>query len=96
MVDRFYLNYHSCRYVRPLQVIRLKHPVSDELLLRLNSEFKDIVVDGRIERLPCALEPEIDEPELLDLHRIAFRFDRRSYGRLRELIDILNEDAAGE
>lgn len=94
-VDRFYLNYHSCRYVRPLQVIRLKHPVSDELLKRLNRDFRDITVAGSIERLPCALEPEIDEPEALDLYRIAFRFDRKSYGRLREMIDVLNDDAAG-
>ena len=94
-VDRFYLNYHSCRFARPLQIIRLNHPVGDELLTRLNREFRDIIVSGNIERLPAPLDVESDEPEAAHLYRIAFRFDRKSYGRLRELIDVLNLDAAG-
>tara|TARA_B100000809_G_scaffold11009_1_gene10326 strand:- start:194 stop:1261 length:1068 start_codon:yes stop_codon:yes gene_type:complete len=90
MVDGFYRNYHSARYVRPLQVIRMNQPVTDSLLERLNREFSDIVVSGKIERLSAALEAEKDEPKTADLHRIAFRFDRKSYGRLRSLIDVLN------
>jgi uncharacterized protein (TIGR00730 family) len=90
VVTGFYRNYHSTRYVRPLQVIRMKEPVEDSLLERLNREFSDIIVSGKIERLPAALEAEKDEPLTADLHRIAFRFDRKSYGRLRELIDMLN------
>lgn len=89
-ITRFYLNYHSTRYVRPLQVIRLNYPVSDALLDRLNREFQDIIVSGEIERLPSPLEVERDEPLSADLHRIAFNFDRKSYGRLRALIDVLN------
>ena len=90
VVDGFYRNYHSTRYVRPLQVIRMNQPVTDSLLERLNREFSDIVVSGKIERLSAALEAEKDEPKTADLHRIAFRFDRKSYGRLRSLIDVLN------
>ena len=90
VVDGFYRNYHSTRYVRPLQVIRMNQPVTDSLLERLNREFSDIVVSGKIERLSAALEAEKDEPKTTDLHRIAFRFDRKSYGRLRSLIDVLN------
>jgi len=90
VVDGFYRNYHSTRYVRPLQVIRMNQPVTDSLLERLNREFSDIVVSGKIERLSAALEAEKDEPKTADLHRIAFRFDRKSYGRLRALIDVLN------
>ncbi|MEE3181063.1 MAG: TIGR00730 family Rossman fold protein [Planctomycetota bacterium] len=90
VVDGFYRNYHSTRYLRPLQVIRLNQPVTDSLLERLNREFSDIIVSGKIERLPAALEAEKDEPQTADLHRIAFRFDRKSYGRLRALIDVLN------
>lgn len=90
VVDGFYRNYHSARYVRPLQVIRMNQPVTDSLLERLNREFSDIVVSGKIERLSAALEAEKDEPKTADLHRIAFRFDRKSYGRLRSLIDVLN------
>ena len=90
VVDGFYRNYHSTRYVRPLQVIRMNQPVTDSLLERLNREFSDIVVSGKIERLSAALEAEKDEPKTADLHRLAVRFDRKSYGRLRALIDVLN------
>ena len=90
VVTGFYRNYHSARYVRPLQVIRMNHPAGDSLLERLNREFRDIIVSGKIERLPAPLEAEKDEPQTADLHRIAFRFDRKSYGRLRALIDVLN------
>ena len=90
VVDGFYRNYHSTRFVRPLQVVRMKEPVGDALLERLNREFSDIIVSGKIERLPVPLEAEEDGPKTADLHRIAFRFDRKSYGRLRALIDVLN------
>ena len=90
VVTGFYRNYHSTRYVRPLQVIRMNYPAGDSLLERLNREFRDIVVSGKIERLPAALEAEKDEPQTAELHRIAFRFNRKSFGRLRALIDVLN------
>ena len=31
-----------------------------------------------------------DEPDLIDLPRLMFNFDRRSLGRLRQLIDCIN------
>jgi hypothetical protein len=33
---------------------------------------------------------EVEDGELLDRPRIAFGFNRRAYGRLRELIEVLN------
>jgi len=33
---------------------------------------------------------EVAEGESLDLPRIGFGFNRRDYGRLRQLIDVLN------
>ena len=49
----------------------------------------DIIVDGKIE----AIEPtpdEVEDNDNLDAARIAFPFNRRDYGRLRQLIDLLN------
>ncbi len=95
VIRRFYSNYHSSRFVWRRLVIRLEQPVSDELLDRINVEFADVVVAGKIERLDAPLDEEQDEPWTLDLHRLALEFDRKSFGRLRQLVDVLN-DAVGE
>lgn len=86
----FYSNYHSQRYAGGRLVLRLNEEPSDELLERLNEEFADIVVEGRIEKVP-PIQAEIDEGDALEQHRIAFVFDRRHFGRLRAMIDRLNE-----
>ncbi|MCA9055887.1 MAG: cytochrome D ubiquinol oxidase subunit II, partial [Planctomycetaceae bacterium] len=60
----------------------------------LNLEFKSILTKGEIRRA----EPhpfEADDEHLADLHRLAFHFNRRDFGRLRQLIDVLNEELEG-
>jgi hypothetical protein len=37
------------------------------------------------------LEEEFGEQELVDLPRLSFHFDRRQLGKLRMLIDFVNE-----
>jgi len=88
----FYSNYHSCRWVGDLLVIRLQHPPSDEQLKSLTSEFGGLLSGGAIRRVG-PLPPERAGGDHVDLPRIALRFDRRHWGRLRELIDALNEMA---
>ena len=87
----FYRCYHSLRYVHRRQklVLRLRKPVSDRHLDRLNAEFRDIVVEGTIERCEPFRE-EGDEPEVEDLSRLVFAFDQRGFSRLRQLIDAVN------
>ena len=91
-VDRFYANFHSTRWIAPRLVLRLEREVSDEILARLNDDFADIVVSGTIERLAGLARAEEDEPFSRHLHRVAFRFDRKSNGRLRQMIDLLNRE----
>jgi uncharacterized protein (TIGR00730 family) len=86
----FYGNYHSQRYSGGKLVLRLNEEPSDETLERLNQEFADIIVEGRIERA-AATAAEMEDSDALHLHRIAFVFDRRSFGRLRAMIDSLND-----
>jgi hypothetical protein len=69
--------------------MRLTGPLSPERLDRLNTEFSDIVVSGRIEQV-AALPEESGEPELTHLPRLTFHFNRRNLGRLRQLIDAIN------
>lgn len=86
----FYRVYHSMRYVGDRLVLRIYQKLTDEDLALLNEQFADILVEGKIELLG-ALPEEANEPELANLPRICLRFDRRQLGRLRMLIDAIND-----
>ena len=81
--------YHSARYVGRDLVIRIRERLAPEALAALNSVFQDLLAGGSI-RQGEALPEEADEPEIAGLPRIVFRFNSRSHGRLRQLIDHLN------
>ncbi|HTZ08319.1 MAG TPA: TIGR00730 family Rossman fold protein [Acidimicrobiales bacterium] len=85
----FYRNYHSCRWVGDLLVIRLRTLPGRAQLHALTDRFADIVVSGSI-RHTKPLGPERSSHDHLELPRVALRFDRIHYGRLRQLIDALN------
>ncbi len=87
-IVKFYKNYHSMRYVKDDLVIRLMKSPSKALLEKLNVQFKDICVKGAIVSSP--VHP--DETDHVELPRISLRFNRLSFGRLRQLIDCLNND----
>ena len=91
---RFYGNYHSQRYVDGKLVLRLKHEPTEELLAHLNDEFADIVVAGKIEKVPASRQ-EVADGDHVELPRVRLHFDRRHLGRLRLLVDRLNAGAAG-
>jgi hypothetical protein len=61
-----------------------------EQLATLNAEFADIVVRGEMEIIRATAE-EVADDDHVDLARIAFRFDRHGWSRLRMLIDRLND-----
>jgi uncharacterized protein (TIGR00730 family) len=86
----FYRNYHSCRWVGDMLVLRLRVAPSRAELADLNRRFADIVTSGTI-RTTRPFPPERSSGDFLDLPRIAFRFDKLHYARLRMLIDALNE-----
>jgi uncharacterized protein (TIGR00730 family) len=90
-VLNFYRVYHSMRYVHNELVLRLKHPLSDALLERLRAEFADILQAGTFEQT-TALPAEANDPHLAALPRLKFRFDRRSLGRLRMMVDMINRE----
>ena len=89
IITRFYRNFHSTRFVKDLFVIRLKHAPSDSALEAMNEDFADILTGPPIERIEATPE-EIADQDHIDLPRIAFGFNRRDYGRLRQLVDVLN------
>ncbi len=86
----FYRNYHSQRFVKGRLVLRLRTAPSPEQLAALNEEFADIVVRGAMEVVEATAQ-EIADDDHVELARIAFRFDRHGWSRLRMLIDRLND-----
>jgi len=89
LITRFYRNFHSSRFVKDLFVIRLKHPPADSALQALNEDFADIIIGPEIKRIE-ATPDELADGDSVALPRIAFGFNRRDYGRLRQLLDVLN------
>ncbi|VXB72351.1 Cytochrome D ubiquinol oxidase subunit II [Pseudomonas sp. 8AS] len=88
-IARFYRNYHSTRWLKGSFVIRMNHPLNDAALRALNKEFADLCLSGGyLQQGYC--EAESDEPEFCELTRLAFRFNARDHGRLRELVDFIN------
>ena len=88
-IHRFYVNYHSQRYVEGRLIIRLRHAPTADQIEALNEEFADIVTEGRIETV-AADRAEVRDGDALDCARVGLAFDRRRNGRLRHLIDRLN------
>lgn len=88
-VTRFYRNYHSSRFVGDRLILRLKHAPAASAMAALREDFADIVAGAPIELCEATGE-EREDNDYVELPRLSFGFDRKSYGRLRELIDRLN------
>jgi uncharacterized protein (TIGR00730 family) len=90
VIEDFYINYHSIRFVNGDLIIRLNKELSSQEIEMLENEFPELRLPGsRIE--PIAPRPEeSDEPDLLALPRIAFRFHHQHYGLLMAFIRRLN------
>jgi uncharacterized protein (TIGR00730 family) len=86
---QFFKVYHSMRYVKNKLVLRLKEAPTEALLADINARFGDITGGGEF-TASGPLSEEKDEPDLAGYPRLVFRFNRRSLGRLRQLIDALN------
>lgn len=89
IITRFYRNFHSSRFVKDLFVVRLKHAPTATAIEAMNEDFADIVVGPKIQRIEATPE-EVEDKDNVELPRIAFGFNRRDYGRLRQLYDVLN------
>ena len=90
-VVNFYYNFHSYRYIGDVMVIRLQRQIPAGALIRLNEDFHDIL---RSETLITTCPPypeEANEPDLASLARLCVPFNRRNLGRLRALLDRLNQ-----
>ncbi|MEM1097241.1 MAG: LOG family protein [Planctomycetota bacterium] len=83
----FYRNYHSQRYVRDRLALRVRRPITAKQLEALNEEFAVLVADGQIEQSG----PLQGERDAANLPRVHFHHTKSKFGKLRALIDRLNE-----
>jgi uncharacterized protein (TIGR00730 family) len=89
-IKSFYSTYHSMRLVRDRLVIRLEKELLDNHVRELNVDFHDLIKFGKITKT-TALSVEEDEPNLLSKPRIAFAYNKKSAGRLNEMILMINQ-----
>jgi uncharacterized protein (TIGR00730 family) len=89
-INHFYSRYHSLRYIKDRLVIRLTSDIGQEVIEELKILFSDILKSNGNICVSGPLPEETDEPEIGHLPRLIFDFKRKDFGRLRELIDAIN------
>lgn len=89
-IRHFYRNFHSTRRVDGELRIRMLRELPSAALARLSERFEDLC-GGAGFSMVTAHPDERDEPEIRNFPRLAFRFASGDYGRLRQLIDFINE-----
>ena len=93
-VDRirhFYSRYHSLRYVKDQLVIRMSTTLDQGDVGTLKKAFAGILIPGGDMHLSGPLDDEMNEPDLAHLPRLVMDFNKRDFGRLRQLVDAIND-----
>ncbi len=93
-VDRirhFYSRYHSLRYVKDQLVIRMSTNLDQGDVGTLKKAFAGILIPGGDMHLSGPLDDEMNEPDLAHLPRLVMDFNKRDFGRLRQLVDAIND-----
>lgn len=88
-IENFYRVFHSQRMVGNRLILRLNLMPDDVTLKELSEGFSDVL--SKPIEATTASRAEIRDADVPDLPRIALSFDRQHVGRLRLLIDRLNE-----
>jgi hypothetical protein len=89
-IIHFYRRYQSMQLIDGKIVIRLDRSLSQAQIEHLNDLFSDIIVRGKIVETD-PLPEEAEEFQDCFLPRILFHFDRKSFGRIREMINMIND-----
>lgn len=90
IIGKFYKNYHSSRWIDDQIYLRIHRPLPDTALDHLNQHFASICDTGGFTHV-APHDYERDEPELSELARLAFHFNAKDYGLLRQVIDYTNQ-----
>jgi hypothetical protein len=88
-INQFYGNFHSSRWLKHQFVVRMNHKLSDQALEHMQEAFADLCLSDHFHQHAYSGE-EHDEAQFSHLARLAFNFNARDHGRLRELVDYIN------
>ena len=89
-INHFYRRYHSLRFVNKTLVIRLLSEIDTSYIQKLKKQFSDILIPNGKMYLSEHLIEESNEKEIAHLPRLIVDFNCKDYGRLRCLIDEIN------
>jgi hypothetical protein len=89
-ITDFYRNFHSYRWVREKMVIRIHKPLAPESIEALNERFDSVLAADRIEQTG-ALEEESEDHHLHHMPRIVLVPHKRDFGKIRLLLNAINE-----
>ena len=89
VIEQFYANYDSIRFVGGRMVMRIKQAPTDAQLADLVARFAHLTDDGTITRTE-ALRIERRDDDKVDLPRLLLGFDRHGYGDLIAMIAAIN------
>ncbi|MEZ7892004.1 MAG: LOG family protein [Candidatus Wallbacteria bacterium] len=90
-IKRFYNNYHSIRFVNEILSIRVARPIPDEALRGINEKFRGIINEGSIENGNALFEESNEAEEIRKMPRLLLKFNKKSFNKLRMLIDEINK-----
>ena len=90
-INRFYSRYHSMRYVDGRLVMRLTSELTSGNIGLLKEKFSDILMPQGDIVTSQALPAEQEEAAVVHLPRLVVDFNKQDFGRLRGLIDAINE-----
>jgi hypothetical protein len=88
-INQFYSNFHSSRWLKHQFIIRMNHQLSEHALEHMQVAFADLCLSDHFHQHAYSGE-EHDEAQFSHLARLAFTFNARDHGRLRELVDYIN------
>lgn len=89
IIESFYSNYHSLRFVGNRMVLRVAQGPTDAQLAELNEHFGHLCVTGAIERAEPSRAERRDD-DRLDLDRVALDFTKHGYGDVIAMIAEIN------
>jgi hypothetical protein len=79
------------RYVNGQLVFRLTSPISANNIQTLKGKFRDILLPQGDIASSGALPAEQEDADVIDMPRLVVDFNRHDFGRLRSMIDAIND-----
>jgi hypothetical protein len=89
-IANFYHVFHSSYYEGENLVLCLNTELPAQTITQLNPEFQDILLQGQIEQLQGSSPQSQDETVILP--RLIVPFNRKNFGRLHQLISVINNE----